>query len=333
MAEHRRYYRIGDITLQVESDLPITDKTFNDQLDLFQVDGPSPLDDTVTIHHHFQLPNLEGKNLGKEIYRKEPWAIYQQNDSSIYLGILPQAGIDNLHCYATFNLNHTKAHIYFESADTWRKGNLHSLSLLPTDQILIARLLADRNGCFLHSAGAILNGSGLLFVGHSEAGKSTITQMLMDADLGVKGRSRRQIEILSDDRNIVRRWGNPPSAPQGKNSTRVAKRVGQGRDGWRVYGTWNHSAVPIISPLSAPLQAVCFIEQATENTITVMTDRSEIIRRLLACVIKPLVTTDWWNKTLDLIEQMAREVPCYVIRFDKSGAIVEELINLTLSHV
>ncbi|PKO20244.1 MAG: hypothetical protein CVU38_21160 [Chloroflexi bacterium HGW-Chloroflexi-1] len=58
-------------------------------------------------------------------------------------------------------------------------------------------------------------------------------------------------------------------------------------------------------------------------------DRREITRRLLACVIKPFVTADWWHKTLDLIEQMAREAPCYVMRFDKSGAIVAQLAALT----
>ena len=84
-----------------------------------------------------------------------------------------------------------------------------------------------------------------------------------------------------------------------------------------------------MSPASAPLKAICFLEQADENTLTPLTDPKEIRRRLLACVIKPFVSADWWNKTLDLIEQIAGEVPCYIMRFDKSGAIVEELFILT----
>lgn len=31
-----------------------------------------------------------------------------------------------------------------------------------------------------------------------------------------------------------------------------------------------------------------------------LTDRREITRRLLACVIKLFITADWWNKTLRL---------------------------------
>jgi hypothetical protein len=299
---HRRYYQIGGITVQVDSDLPITDTTFSDKLELFRVDSPG--DDVVTLRHHFELPDMKGQDLGKEVYRKSPWAIYQQDNAWAYLGISSEADNPALHKVILFNQDHTDAQIYNNGTDVYNKGNLTSLALLPTDQILVGRLLADRNGCYLHSAGAILNGAGMLFVGHSEAGKSTTTKMLMDAGAGSSSLS---VEILCDDRNIVRRWD----------------------DGWRVYGTWSHGDIPNVSPASAPLRAICFIEKADENTLTPLTDRKEITRRLLACVIKPFVTADWWNKTFDLIERMAHEVPCHVMRFDKSGSIVEDLQGLT----
>ncbi len=304
MTSHRRYYRIADITIQVDSDLPISDTTFRDQIDMFRTDGPG--DDTVTLRHHFELPDLGGQDLGQEVYRKAPWAIYRQGDAWVYLGISPRAGNPSLHRVVTFNHDHTRAHIYNDRDETYRKGDLHSLTLFPSDQILVARLLADRQGCYLHSAGAILNGAGLLFVGHSEAGKSTITRLLMDARVKATGRSPRQIDILCDDRNIIRRWD----------------------EGWRVYGTWSHGDVPDVSPASAPLRAICFIEKADENALSPLTDRREISRRLLACVIKPFVTAEWWQKTLEVVEQLAREAPCYVMRFDKSGAIVNELASL-----
>ena len=320
MTNRRRYYRIAEITIQVDSDLPITEATFTNKLDLFRVEGPG--DDTVTIRHHFELPNLRGQDLGKEVYRKAPGAIYQQGDSWIYLGISPRADDDHRHRVVTFNHDHTRARIYNDRDETWLKGNLHSLTLFPSDQILIARLLADRNGCYLHSAGAILDGAGMLFVGHSDAGKSTMTRLLMAHPLPNPpphaGEGRVGVEILCDDRNIVRKWF-PPLSTTGE---------GQGGGEWRVYGTWSHGDVPDVSPASAPLRAICFIEQVAENTLTPLTDRKEITRRLLACVIKPFVTAAWWHKTLDLIEQMAREVPCYVMRFDKSGEIVAELVRL-----
>jgi len=349
---HRRYYRIAEITIEVESDLPITDATFDRKFEAFRAKGPG--EDTVHIRHHFSLPDLHGKELGREVYRKPPWAIYQQGESWIYLGISPQVGDRSLHRVVTFNHDHSRARIYNDREETFRKGGLHSLTLFPSDQILIARLLADRNGCYLHSAGAILDGAGVLFVGHSEAGKSTITQLLLNSSpsdrpsdppdrptdhpdrsssppdhpftppdgpldnpdrLSCHPEARSaegssfcsgSIEILCDDRNIVRRRS----------------------DGWRAYGTWSHGDVPVISPASAPLRAICFIEKADENRLIPLSDRKEIRRRLLACLIKPFVTADWWNKSLDLIERMAGEVSCYEMRFDRSGAIVQELRQL-----
>jgi hypothetical protein len=261
------------------------------------VDGPG--EDTVTIRHHFELPSLAGKDLGLEMYRKPPWAIYRQNGSFIYLGISPQADDPTLHRVATFNRDHTRARIYSVREDRWRKGDLHSLTMFPSDQILVARLLADRHGCYLHSAGAILDGAGVLFVGHSEAGKSTTTRLLMEA--GAAG--DMQVEILCDDRNIVRR----------------------GEDGWRVFGTWSHGDVPVVSARDASLRAICFLEKGNENTLKPLTDRREITRRLLACVIRPFVTSDWWEKTLALVEQMSGEILYYGMRFDRSGEIVDKL--------
>ena len=45
------------------------------------------------------------------------------------------------------------------------------------------------------------------------------------------------------------------------------------------------------------------------------------------------MTADWWEKTLDLVEQMALELPCYVLRFDKSGEVVGVLERLTACDI
>ncbi len=302
-ANHRRYFQIAGITIRVDSDLPIDDRTFHQKFVFFHAEGPGA--DLVTIRHHFELPDIKNKDLGKELYRKPPWAISEKNGSYIYLEISPQADDPSHYRVATFTRDHTRGRIYNDAVrggDSWHQGDLHSLTMFPTDQILIARLLADRRGFFLHSAGAILNGAGVLFAGHSEAGKSTTTNMLIAA--GARG--EMNVEILCDDRNIVRRMA----------------------DGWRVYGTWSHGDVPVVSGNDAPLRAVCFIEKADENAITPLTDRREVTRRLLACLIRPFVTADWWDKTLELIARMAAETPCYIMRFDRSGKIVGELKKL-----
>ena len=194
-----------------------------------------------------------------------------------------------------FNHDHTHLRSYSDETRTkaWLEGGLVSLTLFPTDQIMLSRVLADRDGCFLHSGGVVLNGKGLLFVGHSEAGKSTTMSLL-------QGRG----EVLCDDRNIVRR---------------------QPGGGFRVYGTWSHGTVPVVSSADAPLAAILFLRQSRHNRIARLSDRSAIRAELLGTLIKPLTTREWWSRSLDVIDNIASEVPCYEMHFDKSGAIVPHI--------
>jgi MoaA/NifB/PqqE/SkfB family radical SAM enzyme len=293
--EHRRYYQIAGLTIRVESDLPITDTTFGSKFKCFETEGPG--EDTITLSHHFSLPDLRNQELGVEVYRKAPWAIYRKGRSWIYVGISPDPQDTDVHVVAAFNHDHSHARIYHGATqkEMYVKGNLRSLTLFPTDQIVLARVLADRGGCYLHSAGVNLANKGLLFVGHSEAGKSTMATML-------KGKA----EILCDDRIIVR----------------------ERPEGFRMYGTWSHGDVSEVSSNSALLKAILFLEKAENNHVIPVADKRERFRRLLGCVIKPLVTPDWWEKTLSLVEKISGTVPCYVLRFDKDADVSDLLKDL-----
>ncbi len=292
---HRRFFRIAGITVLVESDLDFDSVKFKDELAAFAADGTG--DDLVTLRHYFELPDLHGKDLGNVMYRKAPWAISRKNGTWIYRGVTPDSDSE-LHRVAVFDADYTKAAIFStpRHEELVRREGFHSLSLLPSDQIWLVPLLADRNAVLLHSAAAILNGQGLLFVGHSGAGKSTTMTMLKD-----------RVEILCDDRNVVRRWD----------------------EGWRVHGTWSHGDVSDVSPASAPLRAILFLQQDTCNEIVPISDRKLIWRRLLATLIKPMMTAEWWQKEISVIERIVEEVPCYTMCFDKSGAIVPGLERLT----
>ena len=327
---YRRYYKIAGITVQVEAEIPITDSTFHPKFKLFEVDGPGM--DNVIIRHHSQFPDTNILYQGEQVYRKPPWVIYKNNGSWIYGGILPErfwtalslashtlsrlntflikprrkkkrsrntnlsaSRTDHLHLLAICDHNHTKVNIYNKQKGPLRGGNFHSLTLFPTDQILLARVLAERKGCYLHSCGAVLDSQGLLFVGHSGAGKSTIAAML-----------KKKADILCDDRIIVRKW----------------------EDGFRVHGTWSHGEVSELSAGSAPLKAILFLEQDKQNRLCQIDRKQEVARRLLACLVKPLVTADWWDNMLSLVGMMTREIPCYILRFNRSGEVVDVLQEL-----
>ena len=293
LRKHRRYYGIADIMVRVDSDLAITEDTFDSKFKKFEVKGPG--EDVIAISHHFSLPDLEHKSLGREVYRKPPWAIYKKDNFWIYLWISPESAEKSLHGVAVFNSDHTRARIYHDKKETFLKGGLHSLTLFPTDQILLARILADRQGCLLHSCGVNFEGKGLLFAGHSEAGKSSMATLLQG-----------KAEILCDDRVIVRRRS----------------------EGFKIYGTWSNGDVPDVSASSAFLKAVMFLEKSKENRLIRLTTKKDLTKRLLSCLIRPLVTVDWWEKTLPLIGGIAQEVPCYVLKFDRSGKVVDLLDKL-----
>jgi len=294
---HRRYFRIAGITIRVDSDLPFTEKTFGRKFKKFQADGPG--EEMISLRHHFSLQELNIDDLnndpGKEVYRRAPWAIYKKNRSWIYTGIAPQRRDKTIHCAAVFNEGHTRGRIYNNSEALFRRGNLHSLTMFPSDQILLARTLADRKACFFHSAGMVINGKGFLFVGHSGAGKTTAAKMLM-----------KQGEVLCDDRIIVRRH----------------------TEGLRIHGTWSHGDLAEVSAGSAPLSAILFLEKAVANRLVPVTKHSETALLLVQYVVKSLVTADWWEKILALIENIAGEVPAYRLQFDKSGRINDTIGKL-----
>lgn len=302
---HRRFFRFATITIQVESELPFTETAFDEKLAAFRVEGPG--EDTVTIRHHFEIPALTGHDLGKELYRKAPWAIFKQHGdhgSYIYLDMANQPEDRSLSRVATFSADHSRGRIYSGDAgrERWRAGGLDSLTMFPADAVLITRLMADRQGCYLTSAGANINGEGVLFAAHSGSGKSTIAKLLMEA----YGKGEIQGEILSAERNIVLRRG----------------------ENWQIFGTWDHGDGPPASPDGAPLSALCFIEHAGENAIIPLVDRGEITRRLLACLVRPFVDADWWVKTFDLLELMVRQLPCYVVNINKNEEILHSLEEL-----
>jgi hypothetical protein len=77
------------------------------------------------------------------------------------------------------------------------------------------------------------------------------------------------------------------------------------------------------------LKAVFFLHQAKGNRAVPVVDRRAALEKSLACLIKPLQTADWWEKSLALMEDLVNEVPFYELHFDKSGEIFRTLDLLT----
>jgi MoaA/NifB/PqqE/SkfB family radical SAM enzyme len=287
---HRRRYRVAGLSVDVEADLPITDATFERKFEPFRASADGPAD--VVLSHHFSLPDLGGRDLGREVYRRPPWAVFRKDGSWTYLMIPPDPADRSIHRVMVFDDGHTRGRIYHPSDAAFRAGGLDSLALLPSDQLVLARALPAFGGVFVHAAGVAIDGRGLVFAGPSGAGKSTVVKLI-----GGRG------EVLCDDRVVV--CGGP--------------------GGFRVHGTWNHGEIARVSPASAPLRAVFFLRQSPENRIDRIGDPKAVLADFLPRLVRPLVSADWLERALDLAGAIVREVPFYELRFDTSGAIVRVL--------
>ena len=288
--DHLRYYQLGGITIQVTTDFSITETTFSEKFKPFQVEEPG--DEVLSLRLISKVPELQDLRLGKEIYRSAPWAIYQQRDSWIYQGIMDGVNNDDPYAIAIANEDHSDI-IICRRAQFFTDNMVEALTTFQSDLILIARYLVGRQGMIMHSAGMVLNGTGLLFVGHSGAGKSTMLKLL-----------RGEGEILCDDRIIIRKTP----------------------EGFRIHGTWSHGELPDISPNNAPLKAILFLEQARTTELTQLENKREMLAKINSHVIKPLITRDWWEKILDLSGEIVNTVPIYRLKFEK-GERVKEVIK------
>lgn len=280
---HRRYYSVADITIQIDSDLPITSRTFHPKYKKFET-SECEGNELITINHHYYIPDLKGLDIGKEIYHNLPWVINRREDGLVYRVIKRKR--THILSLVTSDLKHVTV---FNRPQT---ASLHKreLSYFPIDRTLIGTFLAKREGCYFHSCGISLDGKGFLFVGPSDAGKTTISKMF-----------KKDAEVLSEEEVILRKHVNH----------------------YKIYGVWHPSRNDIVvSNGSATLHSVFFLNKSDKNDIELLSDKREISKRLLGCIMGNVVQDEGWDNIFRVIENMAIDIPCYMLNFDKTGDVV-----------
>jgi len=167
----------------------------------------------------------------------------------------------------------------------------------PLDEVLITHYLAQQNAIELHGCGVVgPEGASNLFVGHSGAGKSTTARLWSE---------REDVEILSDDRIIVRSEGEQVV----------------------MYGTPWHGEAAFASPTSAPLARILILEHGRGNTLTRLS-RSQAVAELFARSFVPLHRHEYVESALRFLERVAEAVPCYRYAFEPDGDAVERILGL-----
>ncbi len=215
----------------------------------------------------------------------------------------------------------------------------------PLDELLIMHRLTQENAIELHSCGIVRpDGTGNLFVGHSGAGKSTTTRLWTD---------REDVEVLSDDRIIVRRDELPSSAEMpcdaagtaGKHGVpstssgqalrlrdRPASPIGhfaqddKAKGKMRMYGTPWHGEAMFASPNSAPLSRIFILEHGYGNVLTRLSP-SQAVAELFARSFVPFHRHEYVDAALDFLQELVGSVPCYRYSFEPDQRAVDTIAN------
>ena len=167
----------------------------------------------------------------------------------------------------------------------------------PADELLITNYLARHGiGVEVHGCGLIdSEAGGLLFLGHSGAGKSTTTMLW---------KTLRNPEILSDDRIILRLHHG---------------------ELW-MYGSPWHGEAAFASAGKAKLSRIFILQHGERNQIIRM-PFSRGVGELFARCFPPFHSTAGLQGVVDFLEKTVRTVPCYEFQFVPDSSAVDMALN------
>jgi hypothetical protein len=163
----------------------------------------------------------------------------------------------------------------------------------PTLELLMINYLAQGRGVIIHGCGLEKDREGILFIGESGAGKSTMAN-LWNAEGG--------IQILSDDRVIVRKKGN----------------------GFWMFGTPWHGEAHYVSPRAVKLKKMFFLRHAEKHEAQPL-NTATTVQKLLQCSFPPFWDARGMEFALELFCQLAAMVPCFEFSFTPDNSAIDYL--------
>ncbi len=166
----------------------------------------------------------------------------------------------------------------------------------PADELLITNYLSSGLGVEVHGCGLVDSETGgHLFLGHSGAGKSTSTMLW---------KSRRNCEILSDDRIVLRLHND---------------------ELW-MYGTPWHGEAAFASAGNARLEKIFILQHGEQNEI-IEISRSRAVGELFARCFPSFHSAAGLGNTLDFLDRVLQVVPCYEFRFVPQASAVDAVLG------
>jgi hypothetical protein len=228
--------------------------------------------------------------------------LYEEDEGFIFDFIIPGG---NDIPYKRLLVDRTFSHARLQMNARCFRSSGYAVSPLeyPLDELLIMHRMTQERAIELHACGIVsAAGVGNLFVGHSEAGKSTTTRLWTD---------REEVQVLSDDRIIVRADAIPHSA---KKPT------------MRMYGTPWHGEAMHSSPDSAPLTRILILQHGHGNVLTRLSP-SEAVAELFARSFVPFHRHEYVDSALGFLQEVVDSVPVYRYEFEPDQRAVDKILD------
>lgn len=194
----------------------------------------------------------------------------------------------------------------------------------PLDELLIMHRLTQEKAIELHACGIVrADGTGNLFVGHSGAGKSTTTRLWT---------AREEVEVLSDDRIIVRQDERSHHFAQDDRREKISrfarcnKENRSDRTKMRMYGTPWHGEAAFASPASASLARIFILEHGHGNVLTHLSP-SQAVAELFARSFVPFHRHEYVDAALQFLQEVVDAVPCYRYAFEPDERAIDTILN------
>lgn len=274
------YLNIADIKIALKSTDAMMNLGVTGAANLF-LTGEAACDATLSAAWAELDENVSGRLLFDS---GALWKLYRGEDGGFTLSFATPYLGERPYKVARFNHDFTEGEVLLHRPFFTEASVAYPLEY-PLDELWLLNLLARGRGAELHCSGVKdERGRGLLFVGQSGAGKTTMSRLWETAP---------GVEILSDDRIVVRR------AEDGQYS---------------MYGTPWHGEAALSSPLSAPLTAIFFLRHGERNLLREL-NRAEATARLFSCSFPTYYDAAGLDFTLEFFEKLAGAIPCRELSF------------------
>jgi len=271
-------FTIGDITISVEGDFQLNAPGIPFTYRPFIENGKTDI--TLRLHEKILVPTV-----GEKIFDSPPiWSLYRHNGTSILRIFEKMPGYGRT-LVLPQDIENTD--LYFDDPT----GNYCDPFYGPTMELLMVNYLAQGRGVIIHGCGIKQDDRGVLFVGESGAGKTTMAKIWSQES---------DVEVLSDDRTLVRKKD----------------------DHFVMYGTPWHGEGKFGSPGSVKLDQIFFIKHSKENSI-LKSNNARSVTQFLKCSFPPLWDVQGMEYSMDVFSDLAAAVTCRMLSFKPDSSIIE----------